>query len=245
MTRVSGSWASAWTKSAVVRTASLPVLTTYRKPKPARWARAWVTVAIPPLWLIMEMPPGSSRSGSSSDEAKLAVIGSRVSMMPMQLGPQSWKPVSRHASTSACWRRRPLAAGLGEAPGPHDAAGDPGRGALAHHVHDRVGPDRDDRQVRRPRGGRRLREAREAGDGLPARVHRPDRARVAELPEKADGGPAEVPRLVGRADDRDRARREETREIREAGHRGPVLTCRRTSASASPGRPGCPPWRRR
>ena len=64
-------------------------------------------VAIPPLWLTIEMVPGRSRSTSWSAVAKVPVIGMAALITPTQLGPHSVNPACRHSSTSASWRATP------------------------------------------------------------------------------------------------------------------------------------------
>ena len=110
---------------------------------------------------------------------------------------------------------------------PHDGTRHAGVRARGDDLDDAVGGHRHDREVghgrQRPHAG----EAGQAADGGARRVDRPHRAAVAELLQEADGATAEIALPIGRADHRDRARRDERRQGAERGirrHRhAPVL----------------------
>ena len=123
---------------------------------------------MPPLWLTIDTTPGMSRSVSASIVLNDAVSPVAVLMMPMQLGPHSLRPLSRHTASSSRWRAAARVAGFGEAAGPRDRGGHAGVDAFLDDVDDRLRGHGENREIR---DCRKLAQARKARN--PPTVARP------------------------------------------------------------------------
>ena len=170
---------------------------------------------MPPLWHTIEMPPGCSVSISRSAVENVEAAGSVALITPTQFGPQSAKSLS-----AAIGDQRPLqfgtrGTGLRQAARIGDAMADADVRAFCDRREECVRRNREDRKVGSLGKFCDTGKAVQALDWRGGPIDRPHAAGIAELEEPAHGFAAQIPRLIGGSDDRDRARFQDRRDVRE------------------------------
>ena len=190
-------------KSALSRSASLPVETSLAKPMPRSAARDSSEPRMPPLCETSEIRPGRQaldleRAGGGEHDA-VGQVDQADGVRPQQ--PHAAGGLAQGKLAGGALRAR-----LAIAAGQHDGRRRAARGEVAHRLFRAVGADQDDADIgcRRQRGD--VGVAGQPGDARRPRVHRPDGAGEAVLLQVADGAAGHLGRVGRGADDGDARR---------------------------------------
>ena len=126
--------------------------------------------------------------------------------------------------------------GLGKTGGEHRREGHAGAAALLERIRDRGRRQDDADVIGHLRNGGQRRETRQSENLLPLRIDRIDVAGEAEIDQLAHAASAELAQILGGADVRDAARREEAAQVGKCvgfqlrASRGPIWTASQLDA---------------